>query len=181
MNSPPKTRAGPFRAGEKVLYPGQGVGTLSGIEHQTVAGIDTEVFVITYDQERMTLKVPTAKAFANGLVALASITHETTLARVMKTIVDKRKTPRAMWTRRAQELEQKLNSSDLIALAEVIRDINRDDTDASEMSYSERDILRKAVQRLCDVLAFGWGTTPEDAFTRLNQHLRKHRKQEIVP
>ena len=133
-----------FRPNEFVVYPAHGVGQIVSIEEQEVAGISLELFVISFEKDKMTLRVPTHKATDIGMRALSSpdvITH------AMKTLRGKAKVKRAMWSRRAQEYEQKINSGDLIAIAEVVRDLHRTD-DQREQSYSERQLYEAALERL---------------------------------
>jgi CarD family transcriptional regulator len=133
-----------FRPDEFVVYPAHGVGQILSVEEQEVAGIKLELFVIAFVKDKMTLRVPTHKAIEIGMRALSSpdvITH------AMKTLKGKAKVKRAMWSRRAQEYEQKINSGDLIAIAEVVRDLHRTD-DQREQSYSERQLYEAALERL---------------------------------
>ena len=133
-----------FRPNEFVVYPAHGVGQIISVEEQEVAGLTLELFVIAFEKDKMTLCVPTHKATEIGMRALSSpdvITH------AMKTLKGKAKVKRAMWSRRAQEYEQKINSGDLIAIAEVVRDLHRTD-DQREQSYSERQLYEAALERL---------------------------------
>jgi CarD family transcriptional regulator len=143
-----------FRPNEFVVYPAHGVGQIISVEEQEVAGISLELFVISFEKDKMTLRVPTHKAMEIGMRALSSpdvITH------AMKTLKGKAKVKRAMWSRRAQEYEQKINSGDLIAIAEVVRDLHRTD-DQREQSYSERQLYEAALERLTrEVAAVGGG------------------------
>jgi CarD family transcriptional regulator len=139
-----KTKKLDFRPNEFVVYPAHGVGQILSIEQQEVAGIALELFVISFEKDKMTLRVPTHKATEIGMRALSSpdvINH------AMKTLKGKAKVKRAMWSRRAQEYEQKINSGDLIAIAEVVRDLHRTD-DQREQSYSERQLYEAALERL---------------------------------
>jgi len=143
-----------FRPNEFVVYPAHGVGQVVSVEEQEVAGYKLEVFVITFEKDKMKLSVPTNKAIEVGMRPLSSpdvITH------AMKTLKGKAKVKRAMWSRRAQEYEQKINSGDLIAIAEVVRDLHRTD-DQREQSYSERQLYEAALERLTrEVAAVGGG------------------------
>lgn len=133
-----------FSPKEFVVYPAHGVGQIISVEEQEVAGLTLELFVIAFEKDKMTLRVPTHKAAEIGMRALSSpdvITH------AMKTLKGKAKVKRAMWSRRAQEYEQKINSGDLIAIAEVVRDLHRTD-DQREQSYSERQLYEAALERL---------------------------------
>ncbi|WP_299611879.1 CarD family transcriptional regulator [uncultured Tateyamaria sp.] len=133
-----------FRPNEFVVYPAHGVGQITTVEKQEVAGIELELFVITFEKDKMTLRVPTNKATEIGMRALSS---PDVIAHAMKTLKGKAKVKRAMWSRRAQEYEQKINSGDLIAIAEVVRDLHRTD-DQREQSYSERQLYEAALERL---------------------------------
>ena len=133
-----------FRPNEFVVYPAHGVGQIVSVESQEVAGITLELFVISFEKDKMTLRVPTNKATDIGMRALSS---PDVIAYAMKTPKGKAKVKRAMWSRRAQEYEQKINSGDLIAIAEVVRDLHRTD-DQREQSYSERQLYEAALERL---------------------------------
>ena len=133
-----------FRPNEYVVYPAHGVGQIVSIESQEVAGISLELFVVSFEKDKMTLRVPTNKATEIGMRALSS---PDVISQAMKTLKGKAKVKRAMWSRRAQEYEQKINSGDLIAIAEVVRDLHRTD-DQREQSYSERQLYEAALERL---------------------------------
>ena len=139
-----KSKKSEFRPNEYVVYPAHGVGQIVSIEEQEIAGISMELFVISFEKDKMTLRVPTAKAAEIGMRALSS---PDVIDQAMKTLKGKAKVKRAMWSRRAQEYEQKINSGDLIAIAEVVRDLHRNDTDR-EQSYSERQLYEAALERL---------------------------------
>lgn len=133
-----------FRPNDFVVYPAHGVGQIVSVEEQEVAGIALELFVISFEKDKMTLRVPTHKATEIGMRALSS---PDVISHAMKTLKGKAKVKRAMWSRRAQEYEQKINSGDLIAIAEVVRDLHRTD-DQREQSYSERQLYEAALERL---------------------------------
>ena len=133
-----------FRPNEFVVYPAHGVGRIISIEEHEVAGISLEMFVISFEKDKMTLRVPTHKATEVGMRSLSS---PDVVTRAMTTLKGKAKVKRAMWSRRAQEYEQKINSGDLIAIAEVVRDLHRTD-DQREQSYSERQLYEAALERL---------------------------------
>ncbi len=139
-----KSKKPEFRPNEYVVYPAHGVGQIISIEEQEVAGFALELFVITFEKDKMTLRVPTDKAINIGMRSLSS---PDVIAQAMKTLRGKAKVKRAMWSRRAQEYEQKINSGDLIAIAEVVRDLHRSD-DQREQSYSERQLYEAALERL---------------------------------
>ena len=139
-----KSKRNDFRPNEFVVYPAHGVGQIVSIEEQEIAGITLELFVVSFEKDKMTLRVPTHKATEIGMRALSSAD---VVGRAMTTLKGKAKVKRAMWSRRAQEYEQKINSGDLIAIAEVVRDLHRND-DQREQSYSERQLYEAALERL---------------------------------
>ena len=138
-----------FRPNEFVVYPAHGVGKIVSVEEQEIAGINLELFVIAFEKDKMTLRVPTHKATEVGMRSLSS---PDIVSRAMTTLRGKAKVKRAMWSRRAQEYEQKINSGDLIAIAEVVRDLHRTD-DQREQSYSERQLYEAALERLTREIA----------------------------
>ena len=144
-----KTKTSDFRPNDFVVYPAHGVGKIISIEEQEIAGIRMELFVISFEKDKMTLRVPTAKALSIGMRQLSS---PDIVSQAMKTLKGKAKVKRAMWSRRAQEYEQKINSGDLIAIAEVVRDLHRTD-DQREQSYSERQLYEAALERLTREIA----------------------------
>ncbi|WGW02309.1 CarD family transcriptional regulator [Tropicibacter oceani] len=139
-----KAKKSEFRPNDYVVYPAHGVGQIVNIEEQEIAGIQLELFVISFEKDKMTLRVPTHKATEVGMRSLSS---QDVVDQAMRTLKGKAKVKRAMWSRRAQEYEQKINSGDLIAIAEVVRDLHRAD-DQREQSYSERQLYEAALERL---------------------------------
>jgi len=127
-----------------VVYPAHGVGQIVSIEEQEVAGMQLELFVISFEKDKMTLRVPTNKATEIGMRWLS---WPDVVSQAMTTLKGKAKVKRAMWSRRAQEYEAKINSGDLISIAEVVRDLYRAD-DQREQSYSERQLYEAALERL---------------------------------
>ncbi len=144
----PSQRQG-FKIGEFIVYPAHGVGQIAMIEDQEVAGHKLELFVIDFDKDKMRLKVPVAKASTIGMRKLA----ETTLVeRSLKVVQGRARVKRTMWSRRAQEYDAKINSGDLISIAEVVRDLYRADNQP-EQSYSERQLYEAALDRMARELA----------------------------
>ena len=127
-----------------VVYPTHGVGRVEAIEKEIVAGMEMEMFVIHFAKDKMTLRVPTSKADSVGMRCLSS---PAIVGKAMTTLKGRARVKRAMWSRRAQEYEQKINSGDLISIAEVIRDLHRND-EQREQSYSERQLYEAALERL---------------------------------
>ena len=138
-----------FSVGDYVVYPAHGVGQINGVENQEVAGLSLEVYVITFDHEKMTLRVPTRKAKAAGLRPLA---RADVVSQAMVTLKGRARVKRTMWSRRAQEYEAKINSGDLISIAEVVRDLHRADNQP-EQSYSERQLYESALDRMAREVA----------------------------
>ncbi len=144
-----KSKKKEFQPNDFVVYPAHGVGKIVNIETQEVAGFELELFVIAFEKDKMTLRVPTHKATDVGMRALST---PDVVSHAMKTLRGKAKVKKAMWSRRAQEYEQKINSGDLIAIAEVVRDLHRQD-DQREQSYSERQLYEAALERLTREIA----------------------------
>jgi CarD family transcriptional regulator len=144
-----KTSSFEFSLGDHVVYPAHGVGEVKAVETQTVAGMDLEVYVITFDHEKMTLRVPTKRAVASGLRPLAA---NDVVTQAMTTLKGRARVKRTMWSRRAQEYEAKINSGDLISIAEVVRDLHRAENQP-EQSYSERQLYESALDRMAREVA----------------------------
>ncbi len=138
-----------FKANDHVVYPTHGVGKITRIEEQEVAGIKLELFVITFDKDKMTLRVPTMKAKAVGMRKLSS---PDTVATALNTLKGRARIKRTMWSRRAQEYEAKINSGDLVSIAEVVRDLHRA-SGQPEQSYSERQLYEAALARMAREVA----------------------------
>ena len=138
-----------FDVGDYVVYPKHGVGRVIELQKQEIAGMQLELYVLRFEKERMTLRVPTNKAESVGMRKLSS---DKTLREALETLKGKPKVKRTMWSRRAQEYEAKINSGDLVSIAEVVRDLFRAE-DQPEQSYSERQIFEAAASRLARELA----------------------------
>ena len=138
-----------FSVGDHVVYPAHGVGRVQGIDTQEVAGLKLEVYVITFDHEKMTLRVPTGKAKSAGLRPLA---ETNVVSQALTTLKGRARVKRTMWSRRAQEYEAKINSGDLVSIAEVVRDLHRAENQP-EQSYSERQLYESALDRMAREVA----------------------------
>jgi CarD family transcriptional regulator len=158
-----------FGVGQSVVYPAHGVGKITGVEKQTVAGMELEVYVVAFDQDKMILRVPTNRAEASGMRALAG---SKLVDDALKTLGGKARVKRTMWSRRAQEYEAKINSGDLIAVAEVVRDLYRSDRQP-EQSYSERQLYESALDRMARELAAVENIDKGDAMEKLAKSLAK--------
>ncbi len=133
-----------FKAGQFIVYPAHGVGKVTGVEREIVAGFDVELYVVNFEQDKMTLRVPTIKAEKAGMRALS---NELILKDAFTTLKGRARIKRTMWSRRAQEYEAKINSGDLILVSEVVRDLHRTDAQPDQ-SYSERQLYERATDRM---------------------------------
>ena len=158
-----------FEVGQSVVYPAHGVGKITSVEKQTVAGMDLEVYVVSFDQDKMILRVPTNRAEASGMRALAG---SKLVEDALKTLGGRARIKRTMWSRRAQEYEAKINSGDLISIAEVVRDLHRGE-DQPEQSYSERQLYESALDRMARELAAVENIEKDDAMEKLAESLAK--------
>jgi CarD family transcriptional regulator len=158
-----------FKVGDFVVYPAHGVGHVIGVETQEVAGLSLEVYVITFDHEKMTLRVPTRKAKTAGLRPLAA---QDVVSRSLTTLKGRARVKRTMWSRRAQEYEAKINSGDLVSIAEVVRDLHRAENQP-EQSYSERQLYESALDRMAREVAAIERIDREAAVALLTKSLTK--------
>jgi CarD family transcriptional regulator len=170
MTSPKKTtqRQG-FKTSEFIVYPAHGVGQIMAIEEQEVAGAKLELFVINFVKDKMTLRVPTAKIAAVGMRKLA---EPAIVKRALDTLKGRARIKRTMWSRRAQEYEGKINSGDIIAIAEVVRDLYRSETQP-EQSYSERQLYEAALDRLAREISAVQHVTETEAIKEIEGALAK--------
>jgi CarD family transcriptional regulator len=158
-----------FKTNEFIVYPAHGVGQIVAIEEQEVAGARLELFVINFVKDKMTLRVPTAKVASVGMRKLA----ETPLIkRALDTLKGRARIKRTMWSRRAQEYEAKINSGDIVAIAEVVRDLYRSETQP-EQSYSERQLYEAALDRLSREIAAVQRITETEAIKEIEGALAK--------
>src|SRR5271170_2737853 len=158
-----------FKIGDSVVYPAHGVGAVIGVETQEVAGLSLEVYVITFDHEKMTLRVPTRKAKTAGLRPLAA---NDVVTQALTTLKGRARVKRTMWSRRAQEYEAKINSGDLISIAEVVRDLHRADNQP-EQSYSERQLYESALDRMAREVAAIERVDKDGAVAMIHKSLQK--------
>ena len=159
----------PFCSGEYVVYPAHGVGKVADITKQNVAGSELELIVVNFDKDKMTLRIPMAKAETTGL---RKISGADTMNDALTTLKGKAKVKKVMWSRRAQEYENKINSGSPVAIAEVIRDLYRSEN-LAEQSYSERQIYEQALDRLANEYAVFENISPADATQKLLSILAK--------
>lgn len=148
-----------FHSGDYVVYPTHGVGKVADISKQNIAGTELELLVVNFDKDKMTLRIPMTKL---EQVGLRKISEETTMNEALNTLKGKAKVKKLMWSRRAQEYENKINSGNPVFVAEVVRDLYRDEN-ISEQSYSERQIYEQALDRLATEVAVFDNISVEDA------------------
>jgi CarD family transcriptional regulator len=158
-----------FKTNEFVVYPAHGVGQILAIEEQEIAGAKLELFVINFIKDKMTLRVPTAKV-AN--VGMRKLSEPALVKRALETLKGRARVKRTMWSRRAQEYEAKINSGDIVAIAEVVRDLYRSDSQP-EQSYSERQLYEAALDRLSREIAVVQHVTETEAVKEIEGQLAK--------
>jgi CarD family transcriptional regulator len=158
-----------FKTHEFVVYPAHGVGQILAIEEQEIAGAKLELFVINFMKDKMTLRVPTAKV-AN--VGMRKLSEPALVKRALETLKGRARVKRTMWSRRAQEYEAKINSGDIVAIAEVVRDLYRSESQP-EQSYSERQLYEAALDRLSREIAVVQHVTETEAVKEIESQLAK--------
>jgi CarD family transcriptional regulator len=157
------------KANEFVVYPAHGVGQILATEEQEIAGAKLELFVINFMKDKMTLRVPTAKV-AN--VGMRKLSEPALVKKALETLKGRARVKRTMWSRRAQEYEAKINSGDIVAIAEVVRDLYRSESQP-EQSYSERQLYEAALDRLSREIAVVQHSTETEAVKEIEAQLAK--------
>jgi CarD family transcriptional regulator, regulator of rRNA transcription len=165
----PLTQRQGFKTNEFVVYPAHGVGQILAIEEQEIAGARLELFVINFMKDKMTLRVPTAKV-AN--VGMRKLSEPALVKKALETLKGRARVKRTMWSRRAQEYEAKINSGDIVAIAEVVRDLYRSESQP-EQSYSERQLYEAALDRLSREIAVVQHVTETEAVKEIESQLAK--------
>lgn len=160
-----------FEVGSRVIYPAHGVGEITGEETQSVSGQEIKLLVISFAKERMVLRVPVHRAKA----ALRHLSSKEQLKEAMAILASKAKTARGMWSRRAQEYELKINSGNIIAISEVVRDLHKN-VDDPDRSYSERMIYEAALERLAAEISAVDGTDTAQATNKIINALKVTKK-----
>lgn len=166
-----------YKTGENIVYPAHGVGRIVGIDTQEVAGIKLDLFVIAFLKDKMTLRVPVTKANTVGMRKLADAP---TVKKALETVRGRARIKRTMWSRRAQEYEAKINSGDLIAIAEVVRDLYRSETQP-EQSYSERQLYEAALDRMSREISSVNRISETEAVRQIEQNLAKSPRRGAKP
>ena len=165
-----------FDVGDYVVYPKHGVGRVIELQSTDIAGMQLELYVLRFEKERMTLRVPTNKAESVGMRKLSS---DKTMQEALATLKGKPKVKRTMWSRRAQEYEAKINSGNLVAIAEVVRDLYRSEAQP-EQSYSERQLYEAALDRMAREIAAVERTDEASAVAKIDDVLAKSARQNKV-
>jgi CarD family transcriptional regulator len=169
MTSKKPTQCQGFKTGEFIVYPAHGVGQIVAIEEQEVAGSTLELIVINFIKDKMTLRVPTAKISAVGMRKLA---EQPIVRRALEILKERARIKRTMWSRRAQEYEAKINSGNIVQIAEVVRDLFRS-VAQPEQSYSERQIYEAALDRLSREISAVQSITETEAVKEIEAALAK--------
>jgi CarD family transcriptional regulator len=162
-----------FKIGELVVYPAHGVGKITNVEEQEIAGAKLELYIVDFEKEKLRLKVPTNRAEQKGMRHLAD---RSLIEQAMKVIRGRARIKRTMWSRRAQEYDAKINSGDLISVAEVVRDLYRSDRQP-EQSYSERQLFEQALARFARELAAVRKVDEDQCIRELEEYLARNAKR----
>jgi len=163
------TQTHEFAAGDFVVYPTHGVGKIVAEETQEIAGTQLTVFVIDFERDRMTLRLPVDKAKASGL---RPISTRKQMQNAVAKLKGRSRARRTMWSRRAQEYESKINSGDPISIAEVVRDLHRGQ-EQPDQSYSERQMYQAALERLAREFAAVEDMDTDSAAARIEEIMEK--------
>ncbi|MBV9395894.1 MAG: CarD family transcriptional regulator [Methylobacteriaceae bacterium] len=166
-----------FKLEEFIVYPAHGVGQIVAIEEQEVAGFKLELYVISFAKDKMTLKVPTPKVVSVGMRKLA---EPPLVQKALDVLTGRARIKRTMWSRRAQEYEAKINSGDLIAIAEVIRDLYRSEAQP-EQSYSERQLYEAALDRMAREIGAVQKMTETETLKLIDTQLQKGPRRGAKP
>lgn len=164
-----------FSTFEYIVYPTHGVGQIVAIEDQEVAGHKLKLFVIHFAKDKMNVKVPIAKAISIGMRKLSAVDS---VERAFKILQGKARIKRTMWSRRAQEYDAKINSGDLVCIAEVVRDLFRPNVQP-EQSYSERQLYTAALERMAREIAVIKSFSETEAIDLIEMHLMNKPKREF--
>ena len=149
-----------------VVYPKHGVGKITAIEKAKIGGIEIQFYKIFIEKEKLTLTVPINQQ--SKLRHISSINQINKCVSILKT---KPKIKRTMWSRRAQEYDQKINSGKIYELAEVVKDLNKNTDIIADQSYSERQLFEKAYERLKSEFEAVLKVSPEDVQKKMDKAL----------
>ncbi len=171
--APAAPRKHAFKPGELVAYPAHGVGRVVNVEEQEIAGTVLELYIVDFEKDKLRLKVPTNRAEQKGMRRLSDRTQIEQALRVLR---GRARIKRTMWSRRAQEYDAKINSGDLMSVAEVVRDLYRSERQP-EQSYSERQLFEQALERLAREIAAVRKIDDDQSIRELGEYLSKNAKR----
>ena len=164
-----------YKIKDYVIYPKHGIGQITAVEKDIIAGIDINFYKIEITKDKLVLTIPT-----NQQDHLRSLSSTGQVAKAISILKGKAKVKRTMWSRRAQEYEQKINSGEIYQIAEVVRDLNKNTDMPVDQSYSERQLFEKAFERLLGEVTVVLEATEEEAKEKLNKALGKKPEQALV-
>ncbi|MBM6582214.1 hypothetical protein ILT44_18590 [Microvirga sp. BT689] len=164
-----KNNALSFEIGETVVYPSHGVGEITAIEEQEVAGFKLELFVLTFDKDRLTIRVPLAKAKSSGM---RKVSEPAVVTQALQILAEKAKVKRGMWNRRSNDFQERIGTGQMTAIAEVLRDLNRG-SEQQEASYSEQQVFEGALDLMVREVAAANRLTLTEARKLIEQSLAK--------
>jgi CarD family transcriptional regulator len=173
VTSTPAAKKLVFKVNELVVYPAHGVGKISQIEEQEIAGARLELYIVEFEKEKLRLKVPTSRAEQKGMRRLSD---KGQIESALKVLKGRARIKRTMWSRRAQEYDAKINSGDIMAVAEVVRDLYRSERQP-EQSYSERQLFEQALDRMAREIAAVKKIDDDQAVKELEEYLSKNAKR----
>lgn len=158
-----------FEKGMTVVYPAHGIGKVAEIEHQEIAGFKLELLVVEIPRSKMVLRIPRAKVASSGL---RPVIGKAEAQAVLSLLEGRARRSRSLWSKRAQDYDAKINSGDVTALAEVVRDLSRA-PGTEDASYSEKTIHENALERLTAELAIALDLTASEVDSLIARHLAK--------
>jgi len=157
-----------YKVKDYVIYPKHGIGQITSVDKLTIAGIEASVYKIEITKEKLNLTIPT-----NQQQHLRPLSSSNQVNKALLILKGKAKIKRTMWSRRAAEYEQKINSGDIYQIAEVVRDLNKNTDMPMDQSYSERQLFEKAYDRLLGEVAIVLNISDDEAKGKLNKALGK--------
>jgi len=157
-----------YKIKDYVIYPKHGIGQITSIDKLTIAGIEASVYKIEITKEKLNLTIPT-----NQQQHLRPLSSSNQVNKALLILKGKAKIKRTMWSRRAAEYEQKINSGDIYQIAEVVRDLNKNTDMPMDQSYSERQLFEKAYDRLLGEVSIVLNVSDDEAKGKLNKALGK--------
>jgi len=157
-----------YKVKDYVIYPKHGIGQITSVDKLTIAGIEASVYKIEITKDKLNLTIPT-----NQQQHLRPLSSSNQVNKALTILKGKAKIKRTMWSRRAAEYEQKINSGDIYQIAEVVRDLNKNTDMPVDQSYSERQLFEKAYDRLLGEVSIVLNISENDGKIKLNKSLGK--------